>query len=231
MGSRRFKPRSCCSGFGIPGVVVCLFCVLCLNVSTISADQSGTSDYYSLDPVVDVDRGVVDVVGSASSGSPVDLAALLDEPLAVYSVDPAAADASLASRAAGSRPFYGSTWIEGSASGLGSGTLYLPINYQSGYLGLTSSGTLINVYSSSLTGYFYRDSGNVYTVTMAFASTPRYRLNSTSTQDDFLFTPSDGNAVIAESDSNLASFEYLVPFISIVFLGVIFVCLLSKSRR
>lgn len=230
MGSRSFKPRSCRSGFGIQGVVTCLFCVLCLSVSTISADQSGISDTYSLDPVVDVDREIVDVV-SPSIGSGLDLAALLDEPLAVYSVDPVAEDASLASRAVGSRPFYGSTWIEGSASGLGSGTLYLPINYQSGYLGLTSSGTLINVYSSSLTGYFYRDSGNVYTVTMAFASTPRYRLSSAYDQEDFLFTPSDGNAVIAESDSNLASFEYLVPFVSIVFLGVIFVCLLSKSRR
>lgn len=230
MGSRRSEPRSCGSGFGFQGVVTCLFCVLCLSVSTISADQSGISDAYSLYPVVDVERGEVGSVVSAPADSAVDLAALLDEPLAVYAVDPVAEDSSLV-RASGSRPFYGSTWIEGTASGLGSGTLYLPINYQSGYLGLTSGGTLINVYSSSLTGYFYTDSGSVYTVAMAFASTPRYRLSSNYDQEDFLFTPSGGNAVIAESDSNLASFEYLVPFVSLVFLGVIFICCLNKSRR
>lgn len=218
MDSRLFK--SCAGHYlsCISGVVVCLFFVLSLNVSTTSAVQSETFDIYSVDPDTEV-------VGS------VDFSVLLDEPLAVYSVDPVAADSSVVSYAASDRPFYGSTWIEGFASDLGSGTLYLPINYQSGYLGLSSGGTLINVYSSSLTGYFYSDSGSVYTVTMAFASTPRYRLSNNSVQADFVFTPSGGNAVIAESDSNLAAFEYLVPFVSIVFLGVIFVCLLNKSRR
>ena len=209
MDSRSSGSRSRPSRITFQGVVICLFFVLSLSVSTISAEQSETSNtYYSLDEV--------------ASG----------EPIPVYITDdPTFSEVLAAAVSAEGRPFYGSTWITGSASGLGSGTLYLPINYQSGYLGVTSDGSLLNVSSGSLTGYFYTDSGSTYTVTMQFARTPTYRVSSGYDSQNFIFTPVDGNAVIADSDSNLASVEYLLPFVTVLFLGVIFVCLLSKSRR
>lgn len=216
--------------------LICLFFVASLSVLTISAEPSETSDTSSSEDWGGSSASsfsVVDIgLTSALEGIQDDLASIIsgDTPIAVYDAPDPDAGLSVLS-ADDARPFYGSVWIEGTASGLGSGTLYLPINYQSGFLGVTDSGTLVNISSSSLTGYYYTDSGSVYTVTMSFASAPRYRSSSSSTYQDFYFTPSDGNAVIADSDSNLASVEYLLPFITVLFLGVIIVCLLNKSRH
>lgn len=223
MGSRGSSSRSRRSVFVLPRVLICILSVVYLSVFTISAVSSETSDTSSSQ---EGDTGG----GDGEIWVPAVTNVIIDEPLEVYTVDPVVEESQVVGYAASSRPFYGSTWIEGEDASLGSGTLYLPINYQSGYLGLTDDGTLVNVSSNSLTGYYYRDSGNVYTVTMAFASTPRYRLSSSYDAQDFLFTPSDGNAVIADSDSNLASVEYLLPFIAVLLIGVIFICLLSKSR-
>lgn len=221
--------------------MICVLSVVCLSVLTISAEPSESSDTYFLDDdtevliIVDTEDGPMNwLTGElVLPEEEVEEDPLLagDTPIPVYITDAPDDGISALVASDSDRPFYGSVWIEGTASGLGAGTLYLPINYQSGYLGVTSSGSLVNVYSSSLTGYFYADSGNVYTVTMAFATTPTYRGSGVTSSQSFVFVPSDSNAVIASSDSNLAAIEYLLPYVTVLFLGVIFICLLTKSRH
>lgn len=241
MDSCSFGVDSCLSPHLVWRSLICVFFVASLSVSTISAASPETSDTYFWDDdtevliIVDTEDGPMNWLTGEIIQSEEELEEnpLLagDTPIPVYITD--APDDGISALAAGDsdRPFYGSVWIEGTASGLGTGTLYLPINYQSGYLGVTSSGSLVNVYSSSLTGYFYADSGNVYTVTMAFATTPTYRGSGVTSSQSFVFVPSDSNAVIASSDSNLAAIEYLLPYVTVLFLGVIFICLLTKSRH
>ena len=194
-----------------------LCCVLFLNVCTISAEPLETYDYYSLEEVVDDESQVL---------------VPLDDLLSLYAADGADDQQPVVALADAARPFYGSVWVTGNASNIGSGTLYLPLAYQSGFLGLTDNGYLVNVGNTSLTAYFYADSGNQYTVTMSFGSIPRYRLSSSNySYEDFYFTPVDSNAVIADSDGSLADFEYLIPSITLVLLGGVFVCLLTRSRH
>lgn len=230
---------SCGSGFNsgfAPHLIwrslICVLCVASLSVFTISAVSSETSDTYFLDDDIDISAVSSETSDAYFLGDDTGVFIVAGEtPLPVYITD--APDDGISTFSAGDsdRPFYGSVWVEGTASGLGAGTLYLPINYQSGYLGVSSSGSLVNVYSSSLTGYFYADSGNVYTVTMVFASTPTYRGSGVTSSQSFIFVPSDSNAVIADSDSNLTAIEYLLPYVTVLFLGVIFICLLTKSRH
>ena len=70
-------------------------------------------------------------------------------------------------------PFYGSSWVKGTASGLGEVALFFPINRKDGYLGLDSSGRLFNVSDASFTGVLYDSSGASYYVSFGSFATPR----------------------------------------------------------
>ena len=128
-------------------------------------------------------------------------------------------------------PFYGSSWVKGTASGLGEVALFFPINRKDGYLGLDSSGRLFNVSDASFTGVLYDSSGASYYVSFGSFATPRYRLYSGSSYQyyDLYLVPSESNLVLPDSPSPTYSVSDLLPFIGLLFLGgVLVVCFMKK---
>lgn len=127
-------------------------------------------------------------------------------------------------------PFYGGVYITGVTRELGSVTVYLPINYQSGYLGLTSSGNLYNVSSSSISGVLYR--GNTeYDFRLYSWSTPQYRVQDSGyyQYEDLTFTSiTASNAEIFDSFPPLVSADSVLSLVPLIFLGVIVLCLFMK---
>lgn len=127
-------------------------------------------------------------------------------------------------------PFYGGVYITGSTRELGSVTVYIPVNYQSGYLGLTSSGNLCNVSSSSISGVIYRGS-SVYDFRLSSWSEPQYRVRATSyyQYEDLTFTSiTASNAEILDSFPPLVSAASVLSLVPLIFLGVIVLCLFMK---
>lgn len=126
-------------------------------------------------------------------------------------------------------PFYGSAWAEGTASGVGSATLFFPINRRE-YVGLDSSGRLFNVSDTSFSGVMYDSSGASYTVSFSAFSLPRYRVSSGSSWDyeTLYFTPSSSNLVLSDEPSPTYSISDLLPYVSILVLGGIFLCCMKK---
>lgn len=123
-------------------------------------------------------------------------------------------------------PFYGSAFVSGSSRELGDITLYFPISYQTGYLGVDSNGYLYNVSNSSITCYL---EGYDYCNIPAW-SYPRYRTGSSSyTYEDLHIIPEHSNAQIAEDMTGLFSFDDLAPYFTILMLGVLFVCFMKRS--
>ena len=127
-------------------------------------------------------------------------------------------------------PFVGSLYVTGTVSGLGTVTLYLPVNYRSGYLGLSSDGYLYNVSSSSLSGVMYRGS-TAYTVSFSGFSLPRYRLRDSSgySYDDLYFVPTASNAQIADTMPPVYDVADVQMYIVILFLGVVILCFMKRS--
>lgn len=127
-------------------------------------------------------------------------------------------------------PFYGGVYITGVTRELGSVTVYLPINYQSGYLGLTSSGNLYNVSSSSISGVLYR--GNTeYDFRLSSWYSPQYRVQDSGyyQYEDLTFTSiTASNAEIFDSFPPLVSADSVLSLVPLIFLGVIVLCLFMK---
>lgn len=122
-----------------------------------------------------------------------------------------------------------SNYISGNVAGLGDVSIYFPIDKAKF---LTFEGNrIINVGSSSVTGYFVR-SGTDYTVSCPVYQSCRYRLSSSSSYVDIVFTGD------VESNINFVS-EYDVRadtsklILLTVFGGVllIWVLYMSKSKR
>ena len=124
-------------------------------------------------------------------------------------------------------PFYGSAFVSGSSRELGDIVLYFPISYQDGYLGTDDTGYLFNVSNTSITCYL---EGYDYCNIPAW-SYPRYRENSGSSWDyiDLHIAPESTNVQIAQEMTPLISAGDLVPYVSILLLGVIFVCCMKRS--
>lgn len=123
----------------------------------------------------------------------------------------------------------GCLYITCDTSEFGSITVYLPVNYQSGYLSY-SNGNLFNVSNSTVTGVFW-DSGTQYTFRCSSWSTPQYRDYDGSGYSYYDLTITDvvySNVVIAESFPPLVPVSQLVSYVPIVFLGVIVLCLFMK---
>lgn len=126
-------------------------------------------------------------------------------------------------------PFYGGVYISGRTRELGSVTAYIPVNYRSGYLGMTSGGNLFNSSSSSIAGIIY--AGNTeYTFRISSWAEPQYRaLNSGSTYYDLTFTSIDySNAEIMDQFPPKVPAEDILQYVPIVFMGVIVLCLFMK---
>ncbi len=127
-------------------------------------------------------------------------------------------------------PFTGCLYITGSTRELGSITVYLPVSYQSGYLGLDSSGNLFNVSNTSISGVFYRGSSE-YTFRLSAWSTPQYRpvTGSSYNYSDLTFTSiSASNVQIADAFPSLVPVSEFLSYVPILLLGVIVLCLFMK---
>lgn len=192
--------------------------------STVSADSDALS---SAD-----DGGVVDGSGSF---------ALYDTaiPVPVTLVDDDTAYSDITSRASNSPvdivddppvnpPFYGSGYITGTTTSGTTVTLYFPVNYKEGYFGVDSNGYLFNVSSTSITGYcadYYNNS-----VSVSGFSYPRYRTSSTNYDYTTLYIrPTASNMSIATDNATRVSVTSLLPYVSILLLGVIYLCCLRRS--
>lgn len=145
----------------------------------------------------------------------------------VYSVDTAA---TYALPSGDDFPFFGSNWAIGTASGLGECKLFWPSDRGEGYIGLDASGNLYNVSATSITGVLYDGSGIAYTVSFGSFSLPRYRLASGSsyTYEDLYFVPSETSMVLPDSPSPAYSVSDLLPWVSLLLLGGIWLCCMRK---
>lgn len=124
-------------------------------------------------------------------------------------------------------PFYGSGWITGHSSTLGTVTLYFPIDFSSGYWGVDSDGYLFNVTSSSMSGYLngvYRNS-----VSAPAFSYPRYRPTSNSDYINLYIKPTNSNMEIATTHYPKYSVDVIIPYVSITLLGVLILCFMKRS--
>lgn len=140
-------------------------------------------------------------------------------------------DISAYSLADGDFPFYGSCWVRGSTPDLGEITLFFPTNYKDGYIGLDSSGRLFNVSNNSWSGVLYVNSSGVsYTVNFGSFGLPTYRRYSGSsyTNVTLYLTPQDGNIVFPDGPSPVYSLADLLPYLSILLLGGVFLCSMRK---
>lgn len=127
-------------------------------------------------------------------------------------------------------PFYGGVYITGTTRELGSVTVYIPVSYRSGYLGLTSSGNLCNVSSSSISGVLYRGSVE-YDFRLSSWSVPQYRVRDSGyyQYEDLTFTSiTASNAEISDSFPPLVSADSVLSLVPFIFLGVIVLCLFMK---
>lgn len=192
------------------------------------AGDSGSADVDTVS-VEEVEDGTVSEILSDSS----------DTPIAVTVVEP---DVAFASVSAGSNsstvdivddppsnpPFNGCGYITGLTSGGSTITLYFPINYKSGYWGTDSNGYLFNVSSSSISGYYAGAYNN--SVSCSGFSYPRYRTSSSSYDYTTLYiTPTASNMDIATETAPVVSVTDILPYVSILLLGVILLCCMRKS--
>lgn len=166
---------------------------------------------------------------SAASGSPVPVTVV--EPDTVYqAVSPASnpSPVDVVDSPPDNPPFYGSGYITGTTSNGSVVTLYFPINYKQGYFGTDSNGYLFNVSSNSISGYF--DSAYNNSVSVSGFSYPRYRTSSQNYDYTTLYIrPTASNMQIATQTAPVVSVNDILPYVSILLLGVIFLCCMRKS--
>lgn len=127
-------------------------------------------------------------------------------------------------------PFYGSCWIRGQVSSLGSVLLLFPMNYKDGYIGLDSSGRVFNVSNNSWTGVLYAGSSS-YTVNFGAWGLPTYRVyNGSSYQNITLYlTPEHTNLLLPDGPNPVYSISDLLPYAAVLLLGGVFLCCMRKS--
>lgn len=196
--------------------------------SVSPAGDSGASDVDSVSGE-EVNDGNSSSVLSASSDSPLPVTVV--EPDVVYSAVSPKSDVApvyLVDSPPDNPPFYGSGYITGTTSNGSTVTLYFPINYKEGYFGTDSNGYLFNVASNSISGYFEEAYNN--SVSVSGFSYPRYRTSSQSYDYTTLYIrPTASNMQIATEAAPVVSVNDILPYVSILFLGVIFLCCLRKS--
>lgn len=126
-------------------------------------------------------------------------------------------------------PFFGSGWITGTDSRLGRVTLYFPIDFQRGHWGVDSNGYLMNITSSSMSGYLDGVYNN--SVSASGFTYPRYRDQSGSSWEyyDLHLIPENSNMEIAVEHENLVPVEDVLPYFVILLLGGLFVCFMKRS--
>ena len=196
--------------------------------SVSPAGDSGSADADSVSGE-EVGNGDVSAILSADSSNPLPVTVV--EPDAVYqsvTAEDASAVLAIVDDPPSNPPFYGCGYITGTTSNGSTVTLYFPINYKSGYWGTDSNGYLFNVSSSSISGYYAGAYNN--SVSCSGFSYPRYRTSSSSYDYTTLYiTPTASNMDIATETAPVVSVTDILPYVSILFLGVILLCCMRKS--
>lgn len=127
--------------------------------------------------------------------------------------------------------FYGSGYVSGYDSNRGNITIYCPIDYHDGTWGLDRNGYLYNVSSKSLSGYL----AGVYNNSWSASSFnyPTYRIYSGSTYTTYTLylRPSASNCEIASTMVPRRTESQLLPYVSILLLGVIAICCIKRFSR
>lgn len=127
-----------------------------------------------------------------------------------------------------SAPLAGGYYIDCSTSALGDVRIYVPYEYQRGSFTTNTSGDIVSLRSSTVTGLLY-DGDTAYTVRWSSFGTPQYRSYSGSSYSYYDLGVShilDTNIQILSSDADvplLPSSEYLL-LVLILLLGVCCVC-------
>lgn len=177
--------------------------------------------------------------GDSESGDSGSVSGTPDDPVAVMVIEPDASyaavyssgsslDLEILDEAPPDPPFYGSLYVTGETSSGDVVTIYLPTNYKEGYLGVDSSGRLFNVSATSISGYY--DGAYNNSISLPAFSYPRYRTSSSSYDyADLYLVPQYSNAQIATATPGVTTFSELVPYFSLLLLGVIFVCCIKRS--
>lgn len=160
-----------------------------------------------------------------------------DEPIPVILVDQADFPTLYASGAReiltiGNTPpdnplFYGSGWISGYDSNLGDIVVYFPIDRRNGTWGVDDNGYLINVSSSSISGYLSGVYNN--SVSASGFSYPRYRTSSSSYDYVTLYLkPENSNMHIAVDNEPFLTFDEVASYFSIFALGGVLLCCMKR---
>lgn len=203
-------------------------------VSDDLAQPDAAADGGSLPADMDSTETGGDVSGSDSetfsfdAGVPVPVTVV--EPDAVYQAVSAgndAAELAIVDSPPDNPPFYGCGYITGTASNGSTVTLYFPINYKNGYFGTDGNGYLFNVSSSSISGYYEGVYNN--SVSVPGFSYPRYRNSNNYDYTTLYIKPTASNMHIATASAPSVSVTDILPYVSILLLGVIFLCCMRKS--
>lgn len=120
-------------------------------------------------------------------------------------------------------------YVTCSTSQLGDITFFVPVTYREGYLSLSDNG-LMNVHTSTVSGYFYRGS-TLYQLRFSGYSTPQYRVYdggynySDLTVNEVIST----NMVIYDSYNDVAADRSDIYLLGLILVGgVIVVCLFMR---
>lgn len=128
-----------------------------------------------------------------------------------------------------SAPFGYCCYVTCSTSQLGNITFFLPVTYREGYLSMSDNG-LMNVHTSTVSGYFYRGS-TLYQIRFSGYSTPQYREYDSgySYVDLTVNDVTSTNMVIYDSFNDVSSDRSDIYLLGLLLVGgVIVVCLFMR---
>lgn len=202
--------------------VLCLICVC----PSYALEEVSSEDYEFTDKDIDLMEDVYDI-GPYSDESPFPVM-IVDSDQSYPSLYASTAPALvIGDTPPNNSPFYGSGWITGHSSTLGTVTLYFPIDYSHGHWGVDSDGYLFNVTSSSMSGYLNGVRNN--SVSAPAFSYPRYRPSSSSDYVTLYLKPTDSNMDIGTSHQPKFSVDDILPYVMITCLGVVILCFMKRS--
>ena len=120
-------------------------------------------------------------------------------------------------------------YVTCSTSQLGDITFFVPVSYREGYFSMSDNG-LMNVHTSTVSGYFYRGS-TLYQLRFSGYSTPQYRLydGSYNYSDLTVNDVTSTNMVIYDSYNDVSADRLDVYLLGLLLVGgVIVVCLFMR---
>lgn len=128
-------------------------------------------------------------------------------------------------------PFAGSGYIYGTENTLGDVYVYVP--YDSlGKWGVSDSGYLGNITSSSISGVLYTSNGTRYDFRASGFGLPQYRLYNSSSYiwNDCYLIPTENNIELRTEFTPNGSPAVMYPYVIIGFMGVMVLCMMRFKR-